>query len=478
MQVRIEDVSPVEKKLIVEVPWSTVNDRLLEAYRELGKSVQLRGFRKGKVPRSVLEKMFGQRVRTEVMAQLIRESFLTATSKHQLQAVSEPVVHGDPQIVKGEPFAFEAIVEVKGEVEASDYRGMELKKRRFTITEEAVDRALANVQREHTELRPIEGRDTLATSDYVALAVKGTIGERAVEQPQLAVDLGDAEHEPLPGLVSALIGLPKGTVDHALSLTVPADYSDQELAGKKAELTITVLDAREKDVPAIDDELAKDTGEAETLEELRALLRKRLEERMGEEVQGELRDAALRELVKRNQIPIANSLVERAAQYKEQRFRAMFGLEEHDAAIDDELRAKLREGADDDVRGQLLIDAVARVEQVEVADAELEERVGKLAQRQGVVPGRLRAEMERDGRLDNLRYQLLHNKVLDYIIARSVVTEVDPESMDAQPHVHGEDCHHDHDHDRGEPPPKRSEKKQRKSAPPAAAEQAEGGKRK
>jgi trigger factor len=444
MLVRIEDVSPVEKKLVVEVPWTTVNDRLLEAYRELGKTVQIKGFRKGKVPRSVLEKMFGSRVSAEVIVQLVRESFLTATSKHKLEAVSEPILQDDPKIIKGEPLAFEAVVEVRGDVEANDYRGMELKKRRVHITDEAVEQALTQLQREHTELRPIEGRDKLAASDYVALAVKGRVGDREIHRPQLAVDLGSPDEEPLPGLVAALIGLPLGSGDHSVSLQIPADHSNPELAGKTAELTVSVLEARQKDVPAIDDELAKDTGEADSLEQLRVLLRKRLEERMGEEAQSELRDAARRELVKRNQIPIASRLSERAALYKEQRFRAMLGLQDQNDVINDELRAKLREGVDDDIRGQLLIEAVARKEELAITDAEVEERVAQMAQRQGSAPARLRAEMERDDRLDNLRYQLLHNKVLDFIIQRSVVTEVDGAELEGA-HVHDENCQHDSD---------------------------------
>ena len=103
MQVRIEDVSAVEKKLIVEVPWETVSTKLAAAYRELSKGVQLKGFRKGKVPRSVLQQMFGRRVNAEVATELVRESFINATTEHNLQVVSEPVVEEAPVIKKGQP---------------------------------------------------------------------------------------------------------------------------------------------------------------------------------------------------------------------------------------------------------------------------------------------------------------------------------------------------------------------------------------
>jgi trigger factor len=430
MQVRIEDVSPVERKLIVEIPWATVSDRLGEAFRELGKSVQLKGFRKGKVPRSVLERMFGKRVREEVAGQLVRESFVSAATEHKLEAVSEPMVQDSPEIVKGEPFAFEAIVEVKGDIEVAEYRGMELTKRPVAIPEDAVDRALDHVRREQTELRPIEGREVLAESDVCAIALKGSVGEHEIDRPQLTVDLGDQEREPLPGLARMLVGLPLTATDHELEIAIPEDHTDDLVAGKTARFTVSVLDAREKDVPELDDELAKDTGEAQTLAELREVLRKRLEERMAEEIRGELRDAALKELVKRNQIPIAASLIERAAHAKIHRFQAMLGIPHDDhETLNDEIRGKLTEGADDDVRGQLLLDAVSRKENIEVSEEEVGERVARLARSQGQQPARLRAEMDRDGRLDNLRFQMVQEKVLDFIIDRATVTEKEPEPV-------------------------------------------------
>src|SRR5579871_5133028 len=116
MQFRIEDVSPVEKKLFVEIPWETVSLKLGNAYRELGKGAALKGFRKGKVPRPVLEQVYGLRVNAEVAYELVRESFFKATEEHNLAAVAEPRVDRTTPIKKGQPFSFEAIIEIRGEV--------------------------------------------------------------------------------------------------------------------------------------------------------------------------------------------------------------------------------------------------------------------------------------------------------------------------------------------------------------------------
>jgi trigger factor len=436
MQVKIEDVSPVEKKLIVSVPWNAVDSRMGHAFRELTKSVQLKGFRKGKVPRSVLERMFGKRVRAEVAGQLVRESFVTAVTEHNLQAVSEPRIEEVPAIETGKPFSFTALVEVRGDIQITDWKGMKLGRRPVTVGDDAVAMALEQLRREHTELRPIEGREVLADTDIAAVALKGTVGEHEVDKPQMPVDLGDAEHEPLPGLRAALIGLPITAADHPLEIAIPADYPDPNLAGRTAALSVSVLEARQKDVPDLDDELAKDTGRAGSLDELRGVVRVELEARVKQDIDDEVRKEALAELVRRNPIPVASSLIERSIESRYQRLRQLFGMSGEDTSseLDGELRDKLRETATDDVRGQLLLDAVATQEGIDVPEEELEERVARLARSQGQTPGHMRSDMERDGRLDSLRFQIRQERTLDHLVEHAEVTEREPApSGEAQP---------------------------------------------
>ena len=142
MQVRIEDVSPVEKKMFVEIPWETVSQKLGDHYRELGKGVALKGFRKGKVPRPVLEQVYGPRVQAEVAYELVRESFFRANQEHNLAAVAEPRVQEAAPIKKGQPFTFAAIIEVRGEVTPVDYTELPIERRKLNIARPAVDESL------------------------------------------------------------------------------------------------------------------------------------------------------------------------------------------------------------------------------------------------------------------------------------------------------------------------------------------------
>lgn len=432
MQVRIEEVSPVEKKLIVEVPWDTVSSRLQHAYKELARDVQLKGFRKGKVPQAVLQRMFGKRVSAEVAYQLVQESFVNAAVEHKIEAVSEPIVEQELAIKKGEPFAFEAIVQVRGEVVAQDFEGMELNKRPLKVGDEAVDAAIESLRKEHTELRPIEGRDLSARTDILSIKLVGTVGEHELNRESMPVDLDDPASEPLPGLIEALTGIPLDATDHEITLTIPEDFHEKSIAGVSSTLTVSVLDARRKEVPELDDDFAKDTGRGETVDELRAAVRTQLEESQASEIQRELRDAALIELVKRNQIPVAPALVDRAVELQITRFRSMLGIpkgrgSDEEFGLTGELRDKMRPRAVDEVRGQLLLEAIADKEEISVTDEDIDAHLLEVASARSVPLARLRAEYDRDGRLDNLRFSLRQEKVLDRLIASAVVTEKEPE---------------------------------------------------
>ena len=465
MQVKVEDVSPVEKKLIVEIPWETVSTKLGDAYRELGKGVALKGFRKGKVPRGVLEQIYGQRVHAEVAYQLVRESFFTATAEHKIAAVAEPRVESGAEVKKGQPFTYEAIVEVRGEVEPKDYEGMPIERRRLAISDEAVEAALEQLRREHTELKPIEGRTESQPGDVLALAITGEIGEHPINQPRFGLDLDDAEREPIPGLAAAMTGVPLDTKEKVVEIDIPEDWRDEGLRGRKAKLIVSIVDARAKEVPALDDEFAKDTGKAEDLGGLRAALRKELEDRETEVITSEARQNALKELVKRNPIPVAASLIERGVEVQFNRLRQMLGMQPPPKGqrymIPPEVAEKLKPAATDEIRGQLLLEAIADKEKIDVSAEELEEHVANAARLRNQPAARLRAEWQKDGRLENARWQLRQTKVLDLLVARAQVTEVDqltapPEEEGGgvdvgavasaphgeEGHVHGPDCDH------------------------------------
>lgn len=465
MQVRIENVSPVEKKLLVEVPWESVSQKLGNAYRELSKTVALKGFRKGKVPRPMLEQVYGPRIHSEVAYELVRESFVRANLEHNLAAVAEPRIEQADAIKKGQPFKFAAIIEVRGDITPVNYEQLPIERRKLAVPESAIDDALAQLQRKHTELHPIEGREITALGDVLSLRITGTIGEHNVDLPQFAIDLDDQEREPLPGMCKALLGVPLATKDLALEIQVPDDAKDDSIRGRTAKLSVTILEARAKDVPALDDEFAKDTGKAETLDGLRTAIRTQLEDDEKATIDREMREAALREVIKNNEIPVASSLVERAVEIQYARLARILEGQGSTKALElsDELRNSMRPGCIAEVRGHLVLEAIADKEGIAITDAELAEHVNKTAAARRISPAKLHAELQRDQRLDSITRSLRQDKVLKFLVDRAAVTEVDKLTQQGTPipaagsvethaheheheheHVHGPDCDHDH----------------------------------
>jgi trigger factor len=427
MHVQIEDLSPVEKKLAVEIPWEKVREKLDRAYRELGHQVKLNGFRPGKVPRSVLEARFGKAVQNEVAKELVQESFLATVSEHKIEPVAEPVVE-EAVLKPGEAFRYSARIEIRAPIELKLWEGLAGVRRVVEVTEAEVDKAVEQKRLMHTEFRPITGRETTAASDVMIVAVKGKVGEHDVDKPEVSVDLSEPAHEPLPGLALALTGIRLDAKDLPLTLHMPADHEQKEIAGATAELKVTVKDVREKVIPDVDDEFAKDTGEADSLAELRGKLRERLEHAARERAQRDLREGLLKELVKHNPIPVAPALVERGIDSQLKRARmsfAMQGVDLDQTGIDmGGMRERLREGASEEVRGQLLLEALADAHQLEVSEADVDARVAELAQLGNKRPAKLKAEMEKEGSLESLRFRIRQEKALDLVASRATIEEV------------------------------------------------------
>jgi trigger factor len=430
MQVTVSDLSPVEKKVAVEIPWPYVAQKLDEAYKDLSRGVALKGFRKGKVPRPMLERMFGRQVEQEVVKQLVQESFVAAATEHQIQPVAEPVVD-DAQLLKGQPFHYSARVEVRSIIEPKDYDGIEVSQRPPHVSDEEIDRALERKRQELTEFKVIEGRHEAAATDVLVVNAAGTIGERKIEKEGMMVDLGGAEREPIPGLAQALLGIPLNADGHTVTFALPTreekPETAAELSGAQASLKITVKEAREKQTPALDDEFAKDTGEAETLAELRDKLRGKLLAEDEKTAREEVKRDLVKELLKRNSFVVAPALVERQLDVELQRARlqmAMRGIDYRTAGIDEQrMRDDLRESANDEVRAAFLIDAIAGKEKIEVSEADLEKRLAEMAQMRDKSVPRLKAELQKEGRLESVKHQVREEKTLDLLLSRAKISE-------------------------------------------------------
>lgn len=417
MKVSVETVSPVEKKLLIEVDAERVSRELDRAYQGLSRRVRIPGFRQGKVPRRILEARYKDQVEQDVIQHLVEHTWREAVDAHDLFPVAQPVVSPD-KLEPGKAFRYEARVEVKPEVKAQGYKGLEYTPSTFEITEQMIQDELTRIQEGLAQLVPIEDRQVAEMGDYAIIDHEGFVDGAPIEGGKGEdVTVKIEEGSLLDGNAAVLAGASIGQTVEA-TVEFPPDYQDEKLRGKVGSFKLTLKSLKRREVPALDDELAKDLGgEARTLEELKAKIRERLETAERQRVDRENREKLLKALIEKNPLEVPRALVERGIDLMvagaAERF-ARQGIDIRELGLDfRKIREDLREKATEEVKAALLLESIAEQEGLEVTDEDLAERYAETAKELGMPEAKVRAHFERDpSELQSLRSRLREEKAV------------------------------------------------------------------
>jgi len=432
MQITIEDISPVEKRVDFEVPWPEVAARLDKAYDKLRREVRLKGFRPGKVPRQVVEKLYKARVEDEVAREMVELSITQAVRENQIAPITPPTVE-TLELKHGEPLKFRARVETRSQVTPKDYTGIRVSRRPPKVTDEQIDKALEVYRRRFTEFKPVDDRKVTAADDVLSVEVHGRVGEMKVKTCTLNLDLSDENAGGLPGLAERLRSVPVDAQGLEIRYQVPADSPVKGMAGKEVSLRVSIKEVRGRKVPALDDELAKDTGEADTLEGLRKKVRERLIEAETQRIKREMSEALVKEIVKANPFPVAPSLVDRYAEdlvYRMKAQLAMIGIDVEGGALDEAAMLKeARPDAEHTARANILVHAIGEREGIEASEGDLQKRIAEIASARGESTKKLRAELENDGRITGVKSQIAYEKTVDMLLGQAKIVDEDPDSL-------------------------------------------------
>jgi trigger factor len=418
-RVQVEALSPIRKRFSIEVPQDRVEAAIDRAYDGLKRRVRIKGFRQGKVPRPILERYYRDRVEQEVASRLIEDSLSAAVTEHAVVPVATPVIE-QASLEAGKPFAYTAVLEVKPQVEARDYAGLPVPDEAFTPDEAEVDRRLERLREARAQLRsPAEARPA-RRGDALTIDLAGEVdGQVRPELAGTAVPVEIGEGRLLPGLEEALEGVLPGETK-TLSLTFPEDYGERSLAGKAATFTVTVKDLKEKLLPPLDDEFAKDVGEFASLGALRAAVRESYVREERARRQAAAQEALIDRLIERNPVEVPPAMVEeqaRALLREWQRRLQHQGLDLSKVPLDPErLTAEARERGRRQVHAGLVLEAIARQERLTVDESEFDARIAVLAEGAKQTPESLRRRLEQGGRLDDLRASLLEQKTVEFLV--------------------------------------------------------------
>jgi trigger factor len=424
MNVNIENPSALRRKLTIELEAGEINRELDRTYNELRRSVQLKGFRPGHAPRPLLERFFGDQVRGDVIQKLIKEYTEKALDEHDLKPIVQPEIVTEESDLKNAQLRFSAIFDLRPELQINDYQDLKVPTSEITVTDEELGAALEQLRERQGTLKKVEGRSIVADGDFVVASFEAFDGGKPVPETKfedriVRVNPGEPAH----GLDEVLRGAEIG-VEVRKERSYPADYSEKELVGKTVEWRATVKDIYNRVLPELNDDFAKDQGEFQNLDDLRAALRKDLETQARQQADAQARQGLIDLILERNPIEVPESLVAREQQVLEA--ETANALEAagipHEAAHQrarenpDETKARAEKRA----RSALLVDAIADQENVTTSDDEVAERVASIVTRSGPRQRERVAEFYRaEENREALKQAMRREKMLDLLLTRA-----------------------------------------------------------
>jgi trigger factor len=427
MNLNVEETGPLERRLRIEIPTADVDRAFDRFYRDLGKTAQLKGFRRGKVPRPLLERHFGEHARHEVLETLVRQTLGDALEQAQLDVISEPRLQSEQPPVQGASFSYGATVEVRPEIELRKIEGLEIGEVRLPEPEqdpvEAYLQQLRENQAQLVEAEPGEAaaRGHLAVVDFEA-TIDGQLFEGGSGR-ETSVEIGAGRAA--PGFEDALLGVRVGE-ERRFPLTFPADYPAEQVAGKTAEFRVALRELKRKELPALDDELAKDVSEFETLEALRADVRRRVEEGREAELAWLRRERVVDALIAANPFPLPHSLVEAELHAWIDRTLEQLGPRVTEGRRK-ELVAQLHEQgharAERATALAFLVPKIAEARGISISDQDVDARLGEIAEGRGVSVSRLKRAHQEANTLPQLRAALLQERVVEFLVSKAILAE-------------------------------------------------------
>jgi trigger factor len=426
-KVEVEAVDSVRRRLAVEVPQAEVEAEFASTYADLRRTAKVPGFRPGRAPRSLLERLYGEKVRADVFAKLIQDSFVEALREQNIEPVGEPAITTEEADSAG-PLRYSVLVEIKPDVVAAGYTGLEVERPVHRIEESDVDKFLQQLQESFAQLRPITDRSCaqrgdVATVDFEVRSGRETlqsVRDRLVE----VVDPSDSES------VGAHLGGAEIGTTVAFTVDFPADHPDERVAGKTVAFEVQIKSLAIKEVPPLDDEFAKDHGECDTLAELRLKARERLEAAASRQTDQAVHARVLSELVRVHELQVPDAMVDRRTEVLVDEVLESMGPRRPPVSKETEIREQLRQGlrerARDHVKAGLILEAIARQERIEVSEEDLDTQIDSMvSQMQAEMQEHVRALYKDTGRRSGLRAQLVQERALDLVARQARLRDVE-----------------------------------------------------
>ncbi len=428
---RWEKIENNKIKLEVEVAAPEVDTALAKAYRKVVKKVNLPGFRKGKVPRHVLESRFGPEVlHEEALEELVPPAYEHALQEANIDPINQPEFEL-VQVEEGKPLLFNAVVEVLPDVELGEYKGLEAEQEEVEVDDLQVDHHIYMLREQNARLVPRED-EPAREGDLVSIDFKGFIdGEpfEGGEAEDYSLELGSNSF--IPGFEEQLIGV-KPEEEKEVKVTFPEDYRNEEHAGKEAVFQVKMKQIKEKQLPELNDDFVKEISEFETLEEMKADLKEKMFKNAEEQSKTKLEEYLIEKVTEASTVQLPEVLVERQIDriigdmenYLRQQGLGIDQFLELSGKSMEEMREQNREEAEKRTKANLVLDAIAKKEGITVEDSEVDDKITGIAESYSDQPDRIKSLLEKQGRLPVIREEMRIRKAVDLIVEQADIKMV------------------------------------------------------
>ena len=427
MKANVEEISSIKKKVSIEIPEDQVTKEVESFYKDLGKKAKIKGFRPGKVPRDILERYFKDYVKAEVVQKLIQDTYPQALSEADLQPVSPPVI--DPgEFVEGKSYQYSAVIETKPDITLGGYTGLKIEGKKEGAKDEEVEERLKALQNLHANLKTLSEVRPIQAGDYVILDYEASMGGKPLEGGKavdFTVEVGSGQF--IPAFEEKLIGV-KSEEEKTMEVSFPEDYGYQKWAGKTISFDVKIKEIKEKILPPLDDEFAKDLGDYSSFEELREKLKGEIEKEKELALERQLKDLVVDQLLEANPFEVPESLVEEQAKAMvsdtKLRLAAQGVVLKNMGVSEEKLQEDYRAMAQKQVRTFLILEKIAGQEGIAVTDEEAEGRLREMSERMHQKFDVVKRYYEKNGLLPEVKAGIIRDKTLNFLLEKAMVNYV------------------------------------------------------
>ena len=424
MAVKVEDVSPVKKKLLFDISWLEVKNELDAVYKDVGKKAKVKGFRQGKIPRNILESMYKDHAEEEAITNLVNRYYWEALKENNIMAVAQPEID-QKGIEADKNFTFTATIEVEPVIEPKGYIGLELEKEEHEVSDSDVDTRLQEVREMFGTMEEVVADRGINERDFAVIDFEGTLDGKPLKEMKAdnyILEVGSKTF--IPGFEEQLLGLKKGETKQ-IRVKLPDDYHAKHLAGEEVLFSVNLKNIKEKKLPDIDEKFVQNFDKYETLDDLKKDIRKTLEEENIARSNSVFKNLIIDKLLETNKFEVPQSFVNRQVSFMladMQRRMATRGIKRQDTS---ELYNKFHDLYKNEalkvVMTILLVKSIAEKESIEVSDNELEEKIKEIAAQRSQSYDSLKKSLVDGNMIEDIKSEILNAKVFGFIENKSKV---------------------------------------------------------